>query len=125
MSGRIHSRAWGIAFAAGLLLRPVLIAPMAPAGPLGGSDLLPVALAVLAVAQVPLAIAVLVWPRPGIALGMVTAVAGVPLGLAGAWAGLPEPWALALAAYNAVLAAVGVAAWREASGRTGAAHRAR
>ena len=94
------------------MLRPILIVPMAPSGLLAGSDLLPVALAVVVVTHFLIAIGVLVGNRPAIAFGLFTALAGVPLALLGASVGLPAPSPLALLGYNAALAAVGIQAWR-------------
>ncbi|MCU0506363.1 MAG: hypothetical protein MUE82_11460 [Chloroflexi bacterium] len=111
---------WTRAFAAGLLLRPVLIVPMAPSGPLGGSNLLPAALAAVFVLSAVLAAGVLSRIRPATALGIVTAVGGVVIAAAGAWAGLPGPWPLLLVAYNGALAVAGIRAWRESRATTGA-----
>lgn len=96
----------------GLVLRPVLIVPMAPSGPLGGSDLLPVAVASLIGAGLLLAVGVVVGNRLATALAIVTAVAAPVVAVVGAIAGLPMPWPLLLAVYDIVLAAVGIAAWR-------------
>jgi hypothetical protein len=86
---------------------------MAQSGPLGGSILLPIGLVSVFAASILLAVGVSLGNRPAAAFGIVTAVAGVPLAAIGAAAGLPMPWPLLLVGYNGVLAAVGVAAWRE------------
>ncbi|MEW6224530.1 MAG: hypothetical protein AB1627_07855 [Chloroflexota bacterium] len=119
MRGRSLSRAWTKGFAAGLLVRPILIVPMAPSGPLGGSDLLPLALASVFAGSLPLAVGVYVGIRLAIAFGIFTAVAGVVVAAIGGYLGLPMPWPLAMAAYNLGLAAVGVRAWHEPRLTTG------
>jgi hypothetical protein len=121
MRSRSDSRAWTIAFAAGLALRPILIVPMAPSGPLGGSVLLPIGLAAVFVLSGLLAAGLFVegLDELVIAFGTFTALAGVPVAVIGAWAGLPGPWPLALVGYNLALAAVGVKAWREMREATG------
>jgi hypothetical protein len=106
------SRAWRTALAAGLLIRPILIVPMAPSGPLGRSDLLPIALLAVFAGSALLAGGVLVGYRLVVALGIATAVAGIPLAAIGASVGLPMPWPLALAACNLALAAIGTRTWR-------------
>ncbi len=113
MRSRSDSRAWTIAFAAGLALRPILIVPMAPSGPLGGSSLLPVALVLLFAGNVVLALSMLARIRVVTAFGIFTAVAGVGLAAVGAWAGLPAPWPLLLVGYDVLLVLVGLRAWRE------------
>jgi hypothetical protein len=115
MRGLAGSRASLIVFATGILLRPILIAPMASSGPLGSSAALLVALASVFAASILLAVCVAAGNRPAFAVGILTALAGVPLAAIGALAGLPMPWPLILAAYNAALAAVGAGAWREPS----------
>jgi hypothetical protein len=100
-------------FAATILVRPVLIAPMAPGGPLGRSELLPVAIGGLFVAHGLLAVGVAAGSRPFLALALVSAVAAVPLALLGAVVGLALPWPLVLAGYNVLIAIVGVRAWRQ------------
>jgi hypothetical protein len=120
MRTRSDSRAWTRAFAAGLLLRPVLIVPMAPAGPLGGSALLPVALVLLVAGNVVLALGMLARIRPLTGFGIFTAIAGIAVSLVGAWAGLPMPWPLLLAAYDVALVPVGLRAWRELPAAGGA-----
>jgi hypothetical protein len=112
MRGRSGSPTWTRIFAAGLLLRPILIVPMAPSGLLSGSVMLPVGLAAVFAVNLLLAIGAYVGSRLVIALGILTAAAGVPLAAAGAWAGLPSPWPLLLVGYNAALVAAGIAAWR-------------
>ena len=119
MRSRSHSLAWTKGFAAGLLIRPILIVPMAPSGPLGGSDLLPLGLASVFAGSMLLAAVVYVGIRPAIAFGVFTAVAGVVLAAIGGYLGLPMPWPLAMAAYNVALAAVGVRAWQEPRVTTG------
>jgi len=104
---------WKRAFAAGLLLRPILIVPMAPSGPLGGSSMLPVGLAAVFALSALLAAGVFVGNRPAIAFGIFTALAGIPLAAIGAFVGLPMPWPLALAGCNVALAVVGIEAWEE------------
>ncbi len=96
----------------GLALRPVLIVPMAPSGPLGGSELLPAAVVVLIGGSIMLAAGVLIGNRPMTALAILTAVAAPFLAVVGAIAGLPMPWPLLLAIYDIALAAIGIAAWR-------------
>ncbi len=68
MRGRSDSLTWKKAFAAGLLLRPILIVPMAPSGPLGGSDMLPIGLASVFALSVLIAAFVFVGNRPAIAI---------------------------------------------------------
>jgi len=99
---------WKKVFAAGLLLRPILIVPMAPSGPLGGSNMLPIGLALVFALSILLAAGVSVGNRPAIAFGIFTALAGVVLAAIGACLGLPMPWPLAMAGYNIALAAVGI-----------------
>ncbi len=113
MRSRSDSLAWKKVFAAGLLLRPILIVPMAPSGPLGGSDMLPIGLALVFATNILLAAGVFIWGRLATAFGLFTAVAGVPVAAIGVAVGLPMPWPLALAGYNVALAAVGIRAWRE------------
>jgi hypothetical protein len=113
MRGRSDSLTWTKAFAAGLLLRPILIVPMAPSGPLGGSDMLAIGLASVFALSILVAVGVFVGNRPAIAFGIFTAVDGVVLAAIGACLGLPMPWPLALAGYNIAVAAVGSMAWRE------------
>jgi len=108
MRSRSDSQAWQKVFAAGLLLRPILIVPMAPSGPLGGSNLLPVGLAFVFVPSILLAAGVFVGSRAAIALAIFTAVAGFALAAIGALLGLPMPGPLAMAGYNVALAAVGI-----------------
>ncbi|HJW23011.1 MAG TPA: hypothetical protein VJ506_11340 [Candidatus Limnocylindrales bacterium] len=121
--GRRGPNTWRIAFAVGLLLRPLLIAPMAPSGPLGGSDALPLALGLLVVGHVAWAALAVVGNRPAIALGIVTGVVGVPLAALGTLLALPAPWPLVLTAWNGALAAVGVVAWRSMARQLTAAER--
>ncbi len=118
MRGRSDSLKWKKVFAAGLVLRPILIVPMAPSGPLGGS-LLPIGLALVFALSILLAVGVFVGYRLVIAFGILTAVAGLPLAVLGAYLGLPMPWPLALAGYNVGLATVGIKAWREPRVATG------
>jgi hypothetical protein len=108
MRSRSGSLAWKRVFAAGLLLRPILIVPMAPSGPLGGSALLPIGLALVFALSILVAAGVFVEElgHLAIAFGIFTALAGLPLAAIGAYLGLPMPWPLALAA-------VGIKAWRE------------
>jgi hypothetical protein len=113
MRGRSDSLAWKKVFAAGLLLRPILIVPMAPSGPLGGSNVLPIGLASVFALSILLAAVVFIGNRPAIAFGIFTAVAGLVLAAIGACLGLPMPWPLAMAGYNIALAAIGLEAWRE------------
>jgi hypothetical protein len=112
MRGRSGTRTSLILFATGILLRPILIVPMAPSGPLGGSATLPIALATVVAGSILLAVGVAVGNRPAIAVGILTALMGVPLAVIGVLAGLPMPWPLILVAYNAVLAGIGATAWR-------------
>ena len=119
MRGRSDSLTWKKVFAAGLLLRPILIVPMAPSGPLGGSNLLPIGLASVFALSILLAAGVFVGYRLVIAFGIFTALAGLVLAAIGAYLGLPMPWPLALAGYNIALAAVGIKAWRELRVATG------
>jgi len=113
MRGRFDSVTWARIFAAGLLFRPILIVPMAPSGPLGGSNLLPIGLASLFALSLLFAAGVFVGSCPAITLGIVTALAGPVVAAIGAYVGLPMPWPLALAGYNVALAAVDIKAWRE------------
>jgi hypothetical protein len=113
MRNRSDSLAWTRVFAAGLLLRPILIVPMAPSGPLGGSNLLPIGLAAVFVLSILLAAGVFVGNRPAIAFGIFTAVDGLVLAVIGAFLGLPAPWPLVMAGYNVALTAVGIKAWQE------------
>ena len=92
----------------GLLLRPILIVPMAPSGPLGGSSMLPIGLASVFALSIVLAAGVLVGYRLAIAFGIFTAVAGLVVAVIGAALGLPMPWPLAMAAYSIALAVVGI-----------------
>jgi hypothetical protein len=108
MRSRSDTVTWKRAFAAGLLLRPILIVPMAPSGPLGGSYLLPIGLASVFALSILLAAGVFVGYRLAIAFGIFTAVAGLVVAVIGAFLGLPMPWPLAMAAYNVALAAVGI-----------------
>jgi NaMN:DMB phosphoribosyltransferase len=88
---------------------------MAPSGPLAGSDLLPIALASLFALSFLIAAGAFLGNRPAMALGILTAVGGIPLAaVIGVALDLPMPWALLLAGYNAVLAVVGLQAWRGA-----------
>ncbi len=112
MDGHTDSRGWAAAFAAGLLLRPLLIVPMAPSGPLAGSDLLPLAIAGLFAGSAGLAAGVWLGSRLFTALGILSAVVAPAIAVAGAWAGLPAPWPLLLAVYDGGLAVVGAMAWR-------------
>lgn len=104
---------WKMVFAAGLALRPVLIVPMAPSGPLAGSVLLPIGLASLFAVSVLIAAGVFIGNRLVIGFGIFTALDGVLLAVAGMGMGLPMPWPLALFVCNLALGAIGVAAWRE------------
>jgi hypothetical protein len=113
MRGRSDFLTWKRVFAAGLLLRPILIVPMAPSGPLGGSIMLPIGLASVFAFSIVLAAGVFVGNRPAIAFGIFTAVVGLQLAAIGAYFGLPMPWPLALAGYNIALVPVGIQAWRE------------
>lgn len=115
MRSRSDSLTWKKVFAAGLLLRPILIVPMAPSGPLGGSNMLPIGLALVFALHILVAAGVFVYllEYPAIAFGIFTALAGLVLAAIGVYLGLPMPWALALAGYNIALAAVGIKAWRE------------
>jgi len=121
MRSRSDSLTWKKVFAAGLLLRPILIVPMAPSGPLGGSILLPIGLASVFALSILVAAGVFVEElgHLAIAFGTFTALAGLPLAAIGAYLGLPMPWPLALAGYNIALAAVGIKAWRELRCATG------
>ena len=103
---------WQTAFAAGLLLRPLLILPMVPGGPLGSSPLLPFGLITVLAAHLLLAGGVALGIRVVLGLGILTAIAGIPVAAVGVVAALPMPWPLVMAGYNIALAAVGVAAWR-------------
>ncbi len=108
MRGRSDSVTWKRVFAVGLLLRPVLIVPMAPSGPLSGSNMLPIGLASVFALSILLAAGVFVGYRLAIAFGIFTAVAGLVVAAIGAFLGLPMPWPLVMAAYNVALAAVGI-----------------
>jgi hypothetical protein len=108
MRGRSDFVTWKRVFAAGLLLRPVLIVPMAPSGPLSGSNMLPIGLASVFALSILLAAGVFVGYRLAIAFGIFTAVAGLVVAAIGAFLGLPMPWPLVMAAYNVALAAVGI-----------------
>ncbi len=119
MRSRSDSLTWKKVFAAGLLLRPILIVPMAPSGPLSGSNMLPIGLASVFALSILVAAGVFVGYRLVIAFGILTALAGLPLAVVGAYLGLPMPWPLALAGYNVALAAVGIKAWRELRVATG------
>ena len=119
MHSRFDSLTWTKVFAAGLLLRPILIVPMAPSGPLGDSGLLPIGLAVVFALSLLVAVGVLVGNRLVIALGVFTALEGLVLAAIGANLGLPMPWPLALAGCNIALVAVGIKAWRELREETG------
>jgi hypothetical protein len=121
MRSRSGSLTWKRVFAAGLLLRPILIVPMAPSGPLGGSNLLPIGLALVIALSSLVAAGVFVEElgHLAIAFGIFTALAGLPLAAIGAYLGLPMPWPLALGGYNIALAAVGIKAWRELRCATG------
>ncbi len=113
MTATPSRKTWRIGLAAALLVRPVLLVPMAPSGPLGGSDLMPIALGLMFAVHVVLAAGVLIRSRIAIAFVALTAVAGVPLAFVGAYAGLPMPWPLVLAAWNAGVAAASLVVWRE------------
>jgi hypothetical protein len=121
MRGRSDSLTWKRVFAAGLLLRPILIVPMAPSGPLAGSNMLPIGLAVVFALHILVAAGVFVEHLAGLAVafGIFTALTGLVLAAVGAYLGLPMPWPLALAGYNIALAAVGIKAWRELEVATG------
>ena len=119
MRSRSGSLTWKKVFAAGLLLRPILIVPMAPSGPLGGSNMLPIGLASVFALSILLAAGAFVGNRPAIAFGIFTALAGLVLAAIGTYLGLPMPWPLALAGDNIALAAVGIKAWRELRVATG------
>jgi hypothetical protein len=108
MRSHSDSLAWRNAFAAGIVLRPILIVPMAPRGPLGTSEVLPIGLASVLALSILLAAGVVVGNRPAIAFGIFTALAGLPVAVIGAWLGLPMPWPVALAGYNIALAVVGI-----------------
>jgi hypothetical protein len=108
MRSHSDSLAWKRVFAAGILLRPILIVPMAPSGPLGGSNMLLIGLAPVFALSILLAAGVVIGSRPAIALGIFTALAGLPVAAIGAWLGLPMPWPVALAGYNVALAVVGI-----------------
>ncbi len=98
-------------FAGALLVRPILVVPMAASGPLGGSELLPLGLALLFAGSALFAAGVLAGVRLVLALGILSGLAGVPLALAGAIVGLPMPWPVLLAAYNMALATIGIEVW--------------
>ena len=110
---------WMKVFAAGLVLRPILVVPMAPSGPLGGSNMLPIGLASVFAFSILIAVGVFVGNRLAIAFGILTGLVGVVLAAIGAYVGLPMPWPLALGGYNIALAAVGIEAWRELRVSTG------
>ncbi len=112
MDARFGPLLWKSAFAAGLLVRPVLVLPMAPSGPLRGSELLPLGLAVVFAMSVLLAIGVFIAARPAIALGILSALGGLVLAAVGVAAGMPMPWPVALGACNAVVGALALEAWR-------------
>ncbi len=111
MRRHIDPRTKRTAFAAGLLLRPTLIVPMASSGPLASSDLLPIGLASLLVASLTLAACVFLGNRVAIALGIFSGLAGLPVATVGAFVGLALPWPLFLAAYNLALAVIGIVVW--------------
>ena len=113
MGGRSRQLTWTTAFAAGLFLRPVLIVPMASAGPLRDSEWLPVALASVFLSSGLLAALVVLGNRLALAFGILTALLGVPLALVGIAVGLPMPWPVVMAGYNAVIAVVGILGWEE------------
>jgi hypothetical protein len=81
---------WTTGLAVGLVLRPMLIAPMTPGGPLAGSFLLPVGLIALAAFHFVLAAGVLIENRLAVGLSILTAVVGVPIALLGAYLGLHQ-----------------------------------
>jgi hypothetical protein len=108
MRSRSDFVTWTRVYAAGLLLRPFLIVPMAPSGPLGDSSLLPIGLASVFALSALLAAGVFVGYRLAIAFGIFTAVAGFVAATIGALLGLPMPWPLAMAGYNLALAVVGI-----------------
>jgi hypothetical protein len=110
---RSGSRRLTRVFATGLLLRPVLIAPVAPSGLLAGSFLLPIGLAGVLAFHVVIAALVFAGNRTAIAFGVLTALVGPFLAAIGVIAGLPMPWPAALGAYNVVLVVVGIASWQE------------
>jgi hypothetical protein len=85
---------------------------MAPSGPLRGSIVVPIGLASVFAFHVLLAAGVFLGNRLMVAFGILTALLGVVVAIIGVWAGLPMPWPQAMAAYNVVLAAVGIEAWR-------------
>ena len=113
MRGRSDSPAWKKVFAAGLLFRPILIVPMTPSGPLGGSDMLPIGLASVFALSILIAAGVFIGNRLVIAFGIFTALDGLVLAAVGVYLGLPMPWPVATAGYNIALTAVGIKAWRE------------
>lgn len=123
MRSRSDFLTWRNVFAAGLVLRPILIVPMAQSGPLGGSDMLPIGLASVFALSILLAVGVFAGNHPAIAFGILTAVVGPVPALVGAYLGLPMPWPFAMAGYNVALAAVGVEAWRELGGGPSTADR--
>jgi hypothetical protein len=112
--GRLRSLTWTLVLAAGLVLRPLLIMPMAESGPMRGTMMVPIGLGLLFLSSCLLAVAVFVWGRPLIALAAITAALGIVLAVVAMYAGLPMPWPLLLAALNASLAVLGIPAWREA-----------
>jgi hypothetical protein len=113
MRGHHGSLAWKKVFAAGLLVRPILIVPMAPSGPLGGSELLPLGLASVFAGSFVLAAGAWLGVRVLTAFGIISALAGVALAAIGAVLGLPEPWPLLLVGLNAALVPAGIEAWEE------------
>ena len=102
-----------LVFAASLLVRRVLILPMAPRGPLGRSELLPVGVVVVLLGHALLAAGVAAGSRPILALALITALAAVPLAMVGLVVGLTMPWPIVLAGYNVLVAAIGLRAWHE------------
>ena len=112
MGHRPDHPTWQTAFAAGLLLRPLLILPMVPGGPLSSSPLLPFGLIAVLAGHLLLAGGVALGIRVVVVLGILTAIAGIPVAAVGVAAGLPMPWPVVMAVYNVGLAAVGVTAWR-------------
>ena len=119
MRSRSDYPTWKKVFAAGLLLRPILVVPMAPSGPLGGSNLLPIGLASVFALSILVAAGVFVGNRLVTAFGIFTAFDGLVLAVIGVYLGLPMPWPVLLAGYNIALAAVGIKAWRELRVTTG------
>ena len=119
MHSRSDSLTWQKVFAAGLLLRPLLIVPMAPSGPLAGSNMLPIGLTSVFAFHVLLAAGAFVGNRPVIAFGILTGLVGLPLAAIGVYVGLPMPWPLALAGYNIALAVAGIRAWEQPAATAG------